>query len=369
MMKVGFNGWFLARPQTGIGQYTLHLLNALASTESSFEGVVIVPTPLEVELPSNLRVIVVPEYALPTASLRKWAWEQFQVPRRLKKEQVDIAHYPYPANPRFPRGPHPKVLVTVHDVIPWTDPQYRRRLRTRLYQRWVKKALQKATHILCVSQATADALTDQIKFPLQKVTVVHEAAGPAFSTDPIRLPKKKKPTRPYLVYVGGYDARKNVSRLVEAFEEYIVPHYDIDLVLVGAENRSNPHYTEANALQAHGNVRTTDSLTQPELIHTYQNALALINVSLAEGFNLPLLEAAACGTPIITSDLPVHREILENHALFCDPRSTKSIGETLLDFLHDPSLQEQLKNATQALREHYSWEKAARETRQLYSTL
>jgi len=94
-----------------------------------------------------------------------------------------------------------------------------------------------------------------------------------------------------------------------------------------------------------------------------------VNVSLAEGFNLPLLEAAASHIPILTSDLPIHREIIGSYGLFCDPNSTKNIGEMLLNFVRDKDLQDKLTQNAIQLSTQYTWEKAAQATLTLYKKL
>lgn len=404
MTKIGLNGWFLAKPYTGIGQYTANLLHALAKAQPKVMWVVAVPQTLTMMTsvrrskgkakikrlwPKNVHFIVISEKTwLPIASLRKWAWEQFQVPALFKREKVDLVHYPYPSNPRFPPRYRLKTVVTVHDVIPWVDPDYRQRFRSRFYHAWAQKALLKADQIIAVSQATADALTDLLSsFPLARVCVVHEAAAPEFlQISPRRLIASKSirsKIRPYFLYVGGYDTRKNVLRLVEAFLEYVALHYKVDLVLVGAKDTQNPHYTTLKKLHSlaecsilsslkgprRGLVRFTAPLSIEALADRMRSALALVHPSLSEGFNLPLLEAAACGTPLLVSDIPVHREILGSHGLFFDSTSTKAIGQALLDFLHDPALRDHLKNETKPLTQSYSWDNAAKETLQIYRTL
>jgi len=382
-MKIGINGRFLTLPYTGIGQYTAHLLQALAEQDSSVEYVVAIPSVIpNLKFQSNVRLILLPEKKFLPASLRKIVWEQIQVPRLFKKEKVALAHYPYPANPRFPGGRAPKTIVTVHDVIPWIDPKhYQSRLRSRLLHSYIiKKALPKADHLICVSQTTALALSDHIQYPWGKITVIHEAASPIFSQN---IPTKRPFKNPYLLYVGGYDVRKNVLRLVEAYNAYIAPTYKVDLVLVGAKNLDNPYYTELKSLQEIleastikrpsnpflGKIRTTGYLPPETLAQYLQNALGFVNFSLEEGFNLPLLEAAATSTPIVTSDIAIHREILEESALFCDPKNIKSMGETLVHFLRDSALRERLSATAHDLNSRYSWERAAQETLALYRQL
>lgn len=387
-MKIGFNGRFLAQPHTGIGQYTFHLLQAMSKLDPSVQWMVPIPEKLPSQAkenwPSSIHLELLPEAKLPTASLRKWFWEQVQVPRYFKQQQVTLAHYPYPANPRWGRFPF-KTVVTVHDVIPWLSPEYRRHFRSRLYQANTIQALQKADHLIAVSRVTAEALHPFLKkSPLIPITVVHEAASPDFhlKSFPHKNPK------PYLLYVGGYDPRKNVKTLIEAYQKIIQPFYEVDLILVGAKTFqkcvADPRYagfSESKMLdklmksaidplhknQRKGQIHLTDALSAKDLSSYYRGALAWVSSSLAEGFNLPILEAAACETPLLLSDIPIHREVAGEKALFYNPHSSEALGEALREVITKPHLRADLKKAAQQLSTKYSWEKAAQETLNFYN--
>jgi glycosyltransferase involved in cell wall biosynthesis len=97
--------------------------------------------------------------------------------------------------------------------------------------------------------------------------------------------------------------------------------------------------------------------------------LAFVSPSLAEGFNLPLLEAAACETPILASDIPIHHEVLGGNALFFDPHSVESLGKALEKVILDGTERERLRRGAVHLHQKYSWKKAARETLEVYKNL
>src|SRR3990167_6954091 len=147
-MKIGFNGRFLLNPYTGIGQYSLNLLTEMARQDPQTEWIVAIPEPLptkqKIEFPENIHLLVVLEKRFLSASFRQFWWEQVQCPRALQKQNPDLIHYPYPANPRF-RAPwnlkKVKTMVTVHDLIPWKRSEYRRKFRSRFYQKNAQKAL------------------------------------------------------------------------------------------------------------------------------------------------------------------------------------------------------------------------------------
>ena len=363
-------------PYTGIGQYTQHLLAAMAKQDPSISWMVPVPEPVSpsIKLPKSVHIHVLPEFTSIPSSLSKWLWEQVQVPRFFARHNLDLIHYPYPANPRYKsRVPS---LVTVHDIIPWKRPEYRTKLRSRLYHHHAQRALLKAEEIIAVSQTTAFDLSDHLDYPFDHIKIIHEAASPHFGFKK----GKFKHSKPYFLYVGGYDPRKNVTRLIEAYQEYIAPKYDVDLILMGAKkaqkdlkngtSRLISPLPESTINVSHpGQIILTDSLSADDLARYYRGALAFVNVSLAEGFNLPLLESAACGTPILTSDLPIHREIVQDHGRFCDPKQTKSIGKMLLHFLQNQTLQSDLRDHAAHLATQYSWEKAATQTLEFYRSL
>ncbi|MBN1258927.1 glycosyltransferase, partial [Candidatus Peregrinibacteria bacterium] len=141
-MKIGMNARFLTQPYTGIGQYTINLLRALSRAEDKNEYFLFTPELVELGLPERFHQIRIPEGDFKSPSMRKAHWEFFLVPREMEKQQVNLAHFLYPANP-WRRMPMP-VIVTVHDVIPWLLPGYRRRLRSALYHTYVRFALKKA---------------------------------------------------------------------------------------------------------------------------------------------------------------------------------------------------------------------------------
>ncbi|MBN1258986.1 glycosyltransferase family 4 protein, partial [Candidatus Peregrinibacteria bacterium] len=182
--------------------------------------------------------------------------------------------------------------------------------------------------------------------------------------------------RPYLLYVGGYDERKNVPALMEAFQKHIANHYSIDLILVGAKGRGletwlTDRYQERVAgkipVKPKGGIIFTPPLAPAELSALYRQATALTHVSYYEGFNLPLVEAMSHGIPIVAADIPVNREVTAQNAVFVDPFSIDSIGLGIHEFLNHKSLQKDLKEKSLARAGHFSWKKCAEETLYVYN--
>ncbi len=177
------------------------------------------------------------------------------------------------------------------------------------------------------------------------------------------------------MYVGGYDDRKNVPRLMKAYQKYIAPLYPIDLILVGAKNQGledfiTDKYCERVAdkylLKSRGKVILTEPLDQSELVCLYQKALALVHMSFYEGFNLALVEAMQAGIPIVASDIPVHHEVIGEGALFVDPHNIDSIGNGMHQLIHDKALQKELAGKGEERAKDFNWKRAAEETLYVY---
>ena len=370
-MKIGVNARFLVHPLTGIGQYTRSLMQTMASMSPEHEYLLFTPELVDLSLPDNCRQIRVAEKPYRSASIQKAHWEHVLVPKEMERFEVNFAHFLYPSNPRR-RLPFPTV-VTVHDAIPWRLRAYRKRFRSKLYHFHARLALKKADHIITVSEFSKQEITNVLKIKDKNITVTPLA--PPLPLDKVSCPNFSL-RRDYFLYVGGYDERKNVPLLMEAYQKYIAPLYPIDLILVGGKNQGldsflTDRYCERVAdkylMKPKGNVIFTEHLPQSELICLYQKALALVHVSHYEGFNLTLVEAMQAGIPIVASDIPVHHEVTNDHALFVDPNVVDSIGNGMHQLIHDRSLREELAQKGKLRARDFSWEKTAEETLYVYN--
>lgn len=374
-MKIGVNARFLTKPHTGIGQHTRALFTALAEENSDVEFALVVPEKVDITFPENVEIFVVPEQFLGTSGMRKTYWEQWQVPQFLLKCEVDVIHFPYPSNPwrKFEKP----VVVTVHDTIPWTSPEYRRSLSTRLYQDRCKKGLQYADQLLTVSKVSRQEIHEFCHVSLEKIGLSYNAPAPIFSNRSEQIKKNAvlaryglSASRPYFFYIGGYDERKNVKTLVETFTKYIAPHYDVDLILAGGKVAKNPIYSSFDELTSgHEKVVSIGFVAAEDLPVLYQSARAFAHLSLKEGCNLPLLEAAVSHIPVVASDIPVHREMVGNIAQFCGPHDQQKLAEILIKLLTDePFYNEQLMRAAQ-YRCPFSWQETAKNVMAVYEKM
>lgn len=315
-MKIGVNGRFLTKPFTGIGQYTLHMVTELAKLMKKDEFVLIVPEKLSLKFPKNVKVKVVPERRRGMAGLRKTWWEQIQVPELFKKENVDWAWFPYPSNP-WPRDFKIKTLVTVHDTIPWEDKRYQKGVLSRMYHQRSKKAVKNADLVITVSQASKKAIQ---RVCGKRSKVIYNDVAPVYRKSVAAgavLKKYKLEKEKYFLYCGGFDVRKNVNALIKAYGQFAKKNSDIQLVLAGGKILDGNLYGSFDEVESEfGHIVKTGFLEEKHLAALYQNCLGFVHLSEKEGFNIPVVEAAACASPLILSDIPVHREVAGGGAQF-----------------------------------------------------
>ncbi len=363
-MRIGVNARWLERKETGIGQYTLNLFRKLATDHPEDEFTLVVRQKVDHKFPKNVRIKVIPEKKwLILSGLKKGFWEHCQLRRYFNSKKFELIHLTYPAYPI--RGLKVPSVTTIHDIIPWQDARYRQKLRSKIYFWFTGKALRKAPHFLAVSETTKKDFTHHFGIDPSKVTVTYEAVSDAYklpTTTTTTTTTLQLQTTHYLLYIGGYDPRKNVPKLISLLSQ--LEDENLTLVLAGGKvsdtNLYNSYDLQKNTEKGKLNILKTGFLNEEELGALYKEAKALINISEKEGFNLPILEAAYVGTPVITSDIPVHRELYEDYAIFLPLDDDAEALKILKDFMQNP------KAPKTNLKEKYNWEDAAKRTYEAY---
>ena len=367
-MKIGVNGRFLCHPFTGIGQYTRNLFGTLAKQNPHLQILMVVPEAVDVEMPENVEIIVLPE------KFHKVYWEQVQLPTFFKNAGVDLVHFPYPSNPW--KGFEKPVVVTVHDTIPWTLAAYRKSFLTRLYQDRACNAVKKADHVLTVSETSKHEI--EALCETNNVSVIYNAPTIGIGERQKSVLKKYGIVEPYFLYVGGYDKRKNVGTIVQAFQK-IAPHFGVKLVLAGGKLFNDSLYSSFDELTKEekqdsllvqkGEIIRTGFVDTADLAAIYRSSFAFLNLSEKEGFNLPILEAAVNKTPVIASDIGVHHEVIGDYAQYCSVHDSDGLAELMKKMLTDTNFYQNQKQLLEDYKCPYSWEKSAQQLINLYNKL
>ena len=287
------------------------------------------------------------------------AWRVFaEVPRACRRLKADVVHMTYNAAPWLPCP----LVLSVHDVLFRRYPEYFTPPVRFLLSTVLPMSMRRASVVLTISEASRRDIAHFYPFTRNKITVVSLAAGPVAEVEPdLQSSFRYGQRRPFVLAVGGIQPRKNLRRLIEA---YLLLRRqgatDAGLVLVGrAEWQSKSIQDLAGRSEYAKDVCLTGYVDAATLAGLYRQCAVFAYPSLGEGFGLPVLEAMACGAPVITSNVSSLPEVAGEAALLVDPLSVDQIAGGIDRVLHDPTLREDLRRqgARQAAR--FSWEKTA----------
>lgn len=342
VLNIGFQGWFLSRPYTGIGQHSLGLLRELA-LHKNVDCVVPVPERVAPKgIPKKWLRVLKPKAWILHPALKKWYWERIQVPAFFARQKIDWEYYPYPC-PLPSASTHLRAM-TVHDLIPWVDERYQGNALKTYYYLQARRALVHCDQLFTVSKSVHDELG------IPAAQVLYNGAAQI----PQKLPKFNYEDA--LVYLGGYDIRKNVPEMVET----VAMLKDCPrLVLIGEAPHRSRYYP---AVPEYPHTYPLGFLPDEDVYALLKSAKAFINFSDSEGFNIPLLQAMSIGVPAIVRDIPVNREVSQNTALFLPATHSKgSLRRALSDkllMLEDPQQRKAIIQAQKKAASRFSWKKS-----------
>lgn len=263
-------------------------------------------------------------------------------------------------------------IVTVHDLVRLAFPFVKEGRMSAVGLALDRKGIQKATHVICVSAATKRDLMDYLNVPEEKITVIHNGVDHQVFK-PLQKQDGSGPRSPYLLYVGSERPRKNFGVLLRAFAQVKKQGHPFDaltLLKVGPAGRSEAFrkatLAETRRLGIERDIQFIEHLSDAELAVIYSNAVALVFPSLYEGFGLPIVEAMACGCPVITSNVSSLPEISGSAALLVNPHDSAAIAEAIRCVVVDPNVRVRLRDQGLVRAKEFSWEKAAEETLAVY---
>jgi glycosyltransferase involved in cell wall biosynthesis len=279
---------------------------------------------------------------------RRW-WIQ-GLPKALRKAGAEVFHG---TNFEVPYLGNTPAVMTIHDLSPWRDRAWHdsaARVRTRTP--WLLR-LRRAKMILTVSEAVRREAVSYFGLPQEKVRAVPLAASRLFAHDSFA-----KPERPYFLFVGTLEPRKNLAMLVDAWRSTRI-ETGCDLVIAGRRRDSYPELPAVEGLTYLGEI------PDEELPKLYVRATAFVYPSHYEGFGLPVLEAMQCGCPVITSKDPAISEVSDGTAL--QVSSSLDLAGALRNVANQPELRERMRREGLERAKCFSWERTARATRAVYA--
>lgn len=261
------------------------------------------------------------------------------------------------------------LVSTIHDLAILKYPDTAHPKILKLHQQSWATLKQRNAQIIAVSKATKQDIVEQLEIPAHNVHVIYEAlpaetvqVTESLSEDTAEEIKQRlQLDRPYLLFVGTREPRKNLMRLIKAWEP-LSKH--VDLLIAGAAGWDE---TSTDKVLKNEHLRFLGHVSNEELAVLYGEAVAFCYPSLYEGFGLPILEAFYHGTPVITSNLSSMIEVAGNAAEFVDPHSISSISKGIATILHETPEQQQKRLQKMIIRLHqFSWTRVAEETIKVY---
>jgi len=377
-MRIAIDYTAALRQGAGIGRYVRELVRALARLDRENEYVICwardagsrPPAPRDVPVRSTLR-----RWPL-TERMLIWMWHRLGIPlwAELLSGRIDLFHSPDFTLPPLWRA---KGVLTIHDLsyerVPeCADPAQRRYLRTA-----VPRSVHRADALLADSENTRRDLMELYDVPADKVTVVYPGVDPRFRplADPAALERARERYGlggPFLLALGTLEPRKNVARLLRA---YAALRAEDDLILPPLAFSGAVGWMMEGIFRLVDDLRLGDEVIflgyvpDEDLPALLNLATALVYPSLYEGFGLPVLEALACGTPVVTSRVSSLPEVAGEVAAYCDPRDVTDIARAIRWLLMDEAVRERLSQRGPAQAGKFSWDEAARRVLQVYKAV
>ena len=302
---------------------------------------------------------------------------QLRLPSFLKRERADVFHspnymIPFAAFPRHRTG-RTACVTTIHDVIPLLFPDHAPKSRkTRLFpifRALMNEVGRRSDIIVTVSETSRQDIIKQLHIPTTKagnVHTVYNGVSDHFSPSEVKSPKKSESIT--LLYVGRSDPYKNVETLIKALNQLRrTTTLDVQLKIAGAPDPRYPQAAElAQTLGISHAVNWTGYLSDAALVEEYRNADLLVHPSRYEGFGLQILEAMACGTPVISSNAGSLTEVAGDAAILFDPLDTQKLADSIAQVLTHPDIADNMRQKGLKQAAQFTWETAARKTMALY---
>ena len=364
-MDIGIDARLITHRHAGIGRYTLGLVSALAEIDQDNTYYMLQHRRQHQPLVAAANVRPVRMFTPTHHPLEQWL-----LAVELRKLHLDVLHSPDFIPPLYANWI--RRVITVHDLAFLRYPYLLTKAAARYYGQ-IDRAVRVADHIIAVSQSTRNDLVKLLGVPESKITVIYEAADPIFRPLPrdesARVIRERYDLPPnYILFVGTIEPRKNLNTLLLAYHG-LQTRYRVNppLVIAGEEGwLSDEVYSLIDELDLKEHCRFLGHITNDDLLYLYNAARLLAHPALYEGFGLTPLEAMACGTPVVVSNVSSLPEVVGDAALLVDPTDVEAWTVALHRLLTDDTLWEELRERGLRRARQFSWERAARETLSVY---
>ena len=363
-MRIGIDARILGYRRAGIGQYILRLVEHLAKLDAEDEFYLLQSRK------DGYEYIQQPNFhrrLLWTPSHHRF--DPWLVSLETWRLDLDLLHSPDFIPPFWPRY---RTVITVHDLGFLLFPHFVPADAAAHYGK-IDRAVKRADHIIAVSHSTKRDIVKLLGVPPEKITVIHEAANPVYRPvdDPQALAEVKQRyglPDPFILFVSTIEPRKNLPTLLRAFRR-LLDDYRADATLAVAGEKGwlyEDVFRLVEELRFGGRVRFLGRVPLRDLVLLYNAAWMHVHPSYYEGFGLTPLEAMACGTPTIVSNVSSLPEVVGDAGLLVNPEDPEELAVAMWRLLSDSALRDTLREKGLRRAALFSWEKAARQHLEVY---
>ncbi|MGG7209096.1 glycosyltransferase family 4 protein [Clostridium baratii] len=370
-MKIGIDGraaeWYRG---TGIGTYTYQLITSLNSVDAINDYLIFTPDNKNLKnLNDNFTIQKV------DTIVKENFWDNVNVPNILSNSNMELYHVPQ-NGVGLSNNVNCKKVITLHDIIPLRMPETVSDRYLRIFNDEMPGILKNCDGIITVSEFSKKDISEEFNYPLDKIFVTPLAAEPIYKpmskcSCKQKLKVKYGLTSDFILYVGGFSPRKNILGLIEAFA--LIPKIErktTKLVIIGKKGPSYDIYLKrARQLKIEKDIIFTGFVPLEDLPIFYNASEMLVYPSFYEGFGLPPIEAMACGTPVITSNVTSIPEVCYNSAILVDPKNTDELAFAMKRVLNDSLLVLTMVKKAIVRSRSFSWRKTAINTVKAYESI
>lgn len=366
IMKIGINASFLRKPDTGIGQVTRGFVGELLNSYSDKnEYFLYLEEDIDIKLPKNFHKRIFLPFWKRDDLIRKIWWEKFLLPKKVHHDKCEIFISLYQCPTFLPQSINHKIIV--HDFIPKIFPEYLNNWRKKFYFYLSNQAIRHADEIITVSEWSKKDIHKYLKIANNKIKVAYPSVGEEFfksssSSEDNKILEKYGVFGRYIFYIGGFDTRKNIPGLLEAFaklsENYEVN--DINLILGGEDKSRFSHLftnakSEIDKLGIAEKVKMIGFIKQKDLPALYRNCELYVLPSLYEGFGMMPLEAMVSGAPVAVSKTSSLPEVGGDAVLYFNPHDTNEMARVMGKVLRNNKLRLRLAEKGKERAKKFSW--------------
>lgn len=372
-MRIGVDARLIHRSDLrGTGKYIYFILKHIKEIRSDYEFILYYEEDRRQDNIPDLDGYIRKNITIPKGS-RLQLWEQMRLPFEVKKDNLELFHS---AGETVPLWQPTKFIVTLHSTLMWERDKNAPIEPLFYYRKVLPYALKKAKKIITVSHQTKKDIIRLLKIPEERIIVIYNGIDKGFrkieDKNKLLEVKNKNGIRDkYIFALGAEGPCKNTTKLIDTFFELKKEiRNDIQLVIAGIQDIAMPRFKrQVKTLGLSKDVILIGFLSEflnSDLVCLYSGAELFIYPSLHESFGIPNIEAMACGTPVITSNVKAIPEITGGAALLVDPNDINDIAKKTFSVLNNLTLNRQLSEGGLKRARMFSWEKTAEETLEVY---